>query len=70
MGKSSKKRADDSKRTAAKPLTMPNPIAAPDSRWKISIDTKKQPSYTPSRQKQYLTNSIINYLINQEDSHA
>jgi hypothetical protein len=42
MGKSSKKRADGSKRTAANPHTMPNPIAAPDFRWKISLDTRKQ----------------------------
>jgi hypothetical protein len=54
MGKSSKKRADGSIRSAANPRTMPKPMAVSDSRWKLFIDTGKQPSYTPNRQKQYL----------------
>ena len=45
------------KRTAANPHTMPNSIAAPDFRWEISLDTGKQRSYTPGRQKQ----RVINY---------
>jgi hypothetical protein len=48
-------------RTAANTHTMSNPTAAPVFRWKISIDTRKQPPYTPGRQKQYLIN---NYQLN------
>jgi glutaconate CoA-transferase subunit B len=58
MGKASKKRAAGSKRTAANTHTMPNPIAAPDSRWGISLDTRKQPPYAPRHQKQCLINQF------------
>ncbi len=55
-GNSSRMRADGSKKTSANQHTMPNPIAAPDSRWEISLDTRKQPHYTLRCLKQYLIN--------------
>jgi hypothetical protein len=58
MGKSSRMRADGSKKTAANTHTMPNPIAAPDFRWKISLDARRWFPCTPNRQKQVLINSI------------
>jgi hypothetical protein len=40
-GKPFKKRAGCSIRTAADPYSSPNPIADPDFRWKICLDTRK-----------------------------
>ena len=55
-GDSTKQWADFSKKTADVSPSIPNRIASPDFRWKISLDTRKQPSYTPIRQKQCLIN--------------
>jgi len=44
------------KKDRRQPTSKPNPISAPGFRWKISLDTRKQPSYTPTHQKQYLIN--------------
>ena len=67
-GDLTKQWADFSKKAADLSPSVSNRIATPDFRWEISLDTRKQPSYTPSRQKQYLINYTPSrqkqYLIN------
>ena|GEM_PF-3084371 len=55
-GDLTKQWADFSKKAAAVPPFAPSRITTPDFRWEIFLDTRKQPSYTPSRQKQCLIN--------------
>jgi len=55
-GDLTKQWADFSKKAADLSPSVSNRIATPDFRWEIFLDTRKQPSYTPSRQKQYLIN--------------
>jgi len=54
-GDLTKQWADFSKKAADLSPSVSNRIATPDFRWEISLDTIKQPSYTPSRQKQCLS---------------